>query len=115
MSLNLLGIAILGLASLWLLGSFLLRAGGLLVMFAGALGLVIGGDGGGIAMICLGLLAWLAGHWHFALRHHEYKSPLARYVFCRWAPSWADPTRNWAVAVVPEQTGQPDRARGGRR
>lgn len=38
--------------------------------------------------------------------------PLARYVFCRWAPRWAHPTRNWGLAVAPEQ---PDHARGRRR
>lgn len=93
MSLNLVGIVILGLAGLWLLGSFLLRAGGLLVMFAGALGLA-GGGGGGIPVIGLGWLAWLAGHWLFALRHQEYKSPLAALLFCRCAPAWMDPTRD---------------------
>jgi hypothetical protein len=106
-----LGILILGALALWFLGGFVLRLVGLLIFLAGAVG-VAGGNAAGILIAALGALGWLAGHWHYALRHQEYKSPLARYVFCRWAPSWADPTRNWAVAVAPEQT---DRARGGRR
>lgn len=97
---------------LWLLGGILARLGGLLFVFAGIADVALAPNGSALLLIAMGVLIWLAGHWHFALRHHEYKSPLARYVFCRWAPRWADPTGNWAVAVAPEQT---DRTRGGRR
>jgi hypothetical protein len=106
---------IVALLVFWLLGGILARLGGLLLVFAGIANFALVTNGSALLLIAMGALIWLAGHGHFALRHHEYKSPLARYVFCRWAPSWADPTRNWAVAVVPEQTEQPDRARGGRR
>jgi hypothetical protein len=54
----------------------------------------------GFLVLAIGALLWLAGHWHYALRHHQYKSPLADYFFLRWAPEWLDPTRNWAVPVA---------------
>lgn len=105
------GIAILGgLLVIWLLGGVLLRIGGLLLVVAGGLGLALQHDANGILVLAIGALLWLAGHWHHALRHHAYKSPLARYVFLRWAPAWLDPTRNWAVPVAPERA---DRGGGG--
>jgi hypothetical protein len=94
MSLNLLGTVILSLAGLWLFGGFLLRVGGLLMVLTGALALALGSGGGSISVIALGGLAWLAGHWHYALRHREYKSPLVALLFCRCAPAWLDPTRD---------------------
>jgi len=46
--------------------------------------------------------------------HHEYKSPLAGYVFLRWAPAWLDPTGDLAdelIARARESGGQrPTRA-----
>lgn len=94
-----LGGAILVLAGLWLFGGLVLRVGGLLLVFAGALDLGVGGDVNGTLVVGIGGFLWLVGNWHHALRHQEYKSPLARYIFCRWAPAWLDPTRNWVVAV----------------
>lgn len=102
---------IVALLVFWLLGGILARLGGLLFVLAGIADFALAPNGSALLLIAMGALIWLAGHWHFALCHHEYKSPLARYVFCRWAPSWADPTRNWAVDVALEQT---DRSRGGR-
>jgi len=93
-----LGILILGALGLWFLGGFLLRLGGLLIFVAGAVG-VVGGNAGGIHVAGLGALGWLAGHWHHALRHQEFKSPLARYLFSRWPLSWLDPARDWSVPV----------------
>jgi len=88
----------------WLLGGILARLGGLLFVLTGTAGLALNPNAGALLLIGMGTLMWLVGHWHFALRHHEYKSPLARYVFCRWGPAWLDPTRNWGVvAVGPEQ------------
>jgi len=98
-----LGIAILGLLGLWLFGGFALRLSGLLLFIAGGAGLAIGGDANGILVAALGALGWLAGHWHYALRHQEYKSPLARHIFCRWAPAWLDPTRDWSVPVAADR------------
>lgn len=92
------GVLILGALALWFLGGYVLRLVGLLIFVAGALG-AAGGNAGGILVALLGALGWLAGHWHYALRHQEYKSPLARHLFSRWPLAWLDPTRDWSVPV----------------
>lgn len=88
----------------WLLGGFVARVGGLLLVFAGTANLALSPQMGAVVLIGIGAALWLLGHWHHALRHQSHKSPLARHVFCRWAPTWLDPTRNWAVAAAPEAT-----------
>ena len=111
-----LGMAILGgLLAIWLIGGVLLRLAGVLLVLAGGLGLALQRDANGTLVLAIGVLLWLAGHWHYALRHHEYKSPLARYVFYRWVPAWLDPTRDWAVAVAPEPADRDARGERGRR
>jgi hypothetical protein len=99
-----LGLLLVALVGFWLLGGVLLRLGGLLLAAAGAFALAVSGDGNGILVFALGALLWLAGHWHYALRRHEYKSPLAGYVFLSWAPSWLDPSRDWAIPVADHDT-----------
>src|SRR5215218_6663882 len=98
MSTATLGFLILGALALWFLGGLVLRLGGLLIFVAGAAG-VARGNAGGILVATLGALGWLAGHWHYALRHQEYKSPLARHLFSRRPLAWLDPTRDWSVPV----------------
>ena len=98
---------IVGLLAFWLLGGIAARLGGLLLVFAGIADLALAPNASALLLIATGPVVWFVGHWHFALRHQEYKSPLARYVLCRWAPNWADPTRPWAVAVAPER-GRPE-------
>lgn len=94
-------IAALGaLAVLWLLGGLLLRIGGLTLAVAGGVGVGLEHNPNGLLVLAIGAVLWLAGHWHYALRHHEYKSPLAGYVLMRWAPGWLDPTRGWAIPVA---------------
>jgi hypothetical protein len=95
-----LGIAALALLFTWIFGGFLLRAAGLLLVFTGAIVLALSGNANGILVAAIGAVLWLLGHGHYALRHHEYKSPLAGYVFLRWAPGWLDPTRGWGIPVV---------------
>lgn len=92
------GSLILGALALWFLGGVLLRLGGLLIFLAGIVG-VTSGNATGILVAALGALGWLAGHWHYALRHQEYKSPLARHLFSRRPLVWLDPTRHWSVPV----------------
>jgi hypothetical protein len=94
---------LVGGLAFWLLGGLVARLGGLLFVLAGSVGLALNPDAGGVLMIGMGALIWLAGHWHYALRHHQYKSPLAGYVFCRWGPAWLDPSRTWAVAAGPQR------------
>lgn len=94
---------------LWLLGGVFLRIGGLLLVLAGGFGVGLQHDPNGILVLAIGALLWLAGHWHYALRHHEYKSPLAGYVFLRWAPGWLDPTRDWAIPVADGEAADSER------
>lgn len=94
-----LGLAAIGLLLAWRVGGFLLRATGATLTVAGLLGLVAFGQAGGLLAAVIGAGIWLGGHWHYALRHQEYKSALARHIFCRWAPGWLDPTRRWVVSV----------------
>jgi hypothetical protein len=90
----------LGLLFVWVLGGLLLRLGGLILALGGAGAIALSGNANGILVFVIGAVLWLAGHWHYALRHHEYKSPLAGYVFMRWAPGWLDPTRDWEIPMV---------------
>lgn len=90
----------------WVLGGLLLRVGGALLALAGLVGVAVSGDASGLPVSALGLVLWLAGHWQYALRHQELKSPLARQVFCRWTPAWLDPTHGWAVPAEDQQRRQ---------
>jgi hypothetical protein len=48
----------------------------------GAIGLVATRDlFAGLLTLTIGVVLWLAGHWHYALRHHYYTSPLAQRLF----------------------------------
>ena len=100
MIVTVIGIAVVALVGFWLFGGFVLRVGGLITALAGVFGLVLSGNASGIVLLAIGLAMWLAGHWHFALRHHEYKSPLARRVFCQLLPQRLNPARAWGVPVV---------------
>ncbi len=79
-----LGFAILILAGLWLFGGLLARGAGALLMFAGTVGIATAGNTSGLAVLALGATLWLAGHWHYALRHEEFKSPLAQRLLSRF-------------------------------
>jgi type IV secretory pathway TrbD component len=100
---------LVGLLAFWLLGGLCARVGGLLLILVGAASLALYPGAQAALLVGGGAAIWLLGHWHCALRHHAYKSPLARYVFCRWAPAWLDPARNWAVPVVGTEPTDPER------
>lgn len=72
-----LGIAALALLFTWIFGGFLLRAGGLLLVFAGSTALAVSGNANGILVATFGAVLWLLGHGHYALRHEAWKSRLA--------------------------------------
>jgi hypothetical protein len=91
---------------LWLFGGPLLRLGGVLLAVTGLWLTASTGSPMMAAASVLGGVAWLAGHWLFAVRHHYFCSPLARRIFVRVLPAQFDPTRGWGVPNVP---------RGGRR
>jgi len=104
---------VFGLILVWVFGGIALRLGGLLFFFGAGLSIARDPRGGALIVVGFGALCWLLGQWLYALRHHEFKSPLARYLFCRWGPAWADPTRNWAVATEPERPARGDLTRDG--
>jgi type IV secretory pathway TrbD component len=64
-----------------MVGGVLLRAAGLVVAALAALDLALVGNAAAVLLFVVGLALWLVGHWHYALRHHEYKSPPARRIF----------------------------------
>ena len=87
-------LAILALVLLyaWVLGGVLLRLGGFALALAGVAGVAASGNANGVLVFAIGAALWLAGHWHWALRHGCFKSPLAGFAFRRCAPAWLDPT-----------------------
>jgi hypothetical protein len=93
-------IAVIVIVGFWIAGGLLLRAGGIIVASFGVLVLAIDHSLAGIILLAVGVLFWLAGHWHYALRHHEYKSPLAQRAFQQFLPHRLDPTRGWAWPVT---------------
>jgi hypothetical protein len=99
MALTVIGIAILALGGFWIFGGIFLRVVGIVFVIAGVISLLTLGDPIALFMVGLGFVMWLAGHWHFALRHHEYKSPLARRIFLQVLPPRYDPTRHWGAPV----------------
>lgn len=113
MALTAIGIAILALGGFWLFGGVFLRVVGIIFVIAGVVNLLTLGNPIALFMVVLGFVMWLAGHWHFALRHHDYKSPLARRIFLQVLPPRYDPTRQWGAPVVSEIPD--DRSEGARR
>ncbi len=107
-----LGIAILAVAAFWFMGGVFLRVGGALFFLVGVISLIALGNAFGIFIVLIGAASWLAGHWHFALRHHEYKSPLAERIFMQVLPPRYDPTRRWSVPVSPAAEAEPSRIDG---
>ncbi len=99
--LAIIGIAIIAAVALWLLGGVFLRVGGVILALVGAVSLITLGNPWALLVVLIGFAMWLAGHWHFALRYHEYKSPLAQRIFLQVLPPRYDPTRDWAMPVAP--------------
>lgn len=107
MAVTAVGIAILALIGFWFFGGVVLRVVGAVFAFVGLISLIALGNIAALLMVAIGLVMWLAGHWHFALRHHEYKSPLAQRIFLQVLPPRYDPTRNWGTPVIAEAA-EPD-------
>jgi hypothetical protein len=97
-------IAIIAAVGLWMLGGIFLRVGGVVLVFVGVISLVSLGDPIALLLVLIGLAMWLAGHWHFAMRHHEYKSPLAQRIFLQVLPRRYDPTRHWGMPLISEES-----------
>jgi hypothetical protein len=103
-------IAVIVIVGFWVVGGVLLRAGGIIVATFGVLVLAIDHSLAGIILLAVGVLFWLAGHWHYALRHHEYKSPLAQQAFQQFLPHRLDRlaagvcrSRRWINRTVSRQ------------
>lgn len=71
------GIAALALLLGWAFGGLVLRLGGLLLVFAGVLGMALSANANGILIAGIGALLWLLGHGHYALRRGAWKSRVA--------------------------------------
>jgi hypothetical protein len=99
--LSLLASGILAALAVWLLGGITLRLIGAVLAIGGLLDTACTGAPVMALATIIGAVAWLAGHWLFALRHHYYRSPLARRVFVDALPAHFDPTRRWGVPNVP--------------
>jgi hypothetical protein len=98
--LGLLAIVVLGALAFWALGSIALRILGALLIFAGLAGLAMQIDVfAGVLVLVIGLVAWLAGHWLYAYREHQYRSPLVERIFFQVLPRRLDPTRGWGIPV----------------
>lgn len=90
-------LAALGVA-IWLLGGIALRILGAVVVFGGIVN-ATQGEGWGLGVMLSGGVLWLAGHWHFALRHRYWKSPLAESI-ARRLPLVPNPAAGWGVPGV---------------
>lgn len=86
---------------LWLFGGLMLRAAGALLAVGALFQAASTGAPMSAVLSVLGGATWLAGHWLFAIRHHHYRSPLARRLFLQALPARLDPTRRWGVPNVP--------------
>ena len=103
--LSLLATGVLIALGLWLFGSAVLRLGGAVLAVGGLLSAAATGSLAMALTTILGVLAWLAGHWLFALRYHYFRSPLARRVFNDVLVP-LNPTRRWGVPNVPPERRQ---------
>jgi hypothetical protein len=86
----------------WLLAGIALRVGGIVLAVGGLVSTAATGSPAMALAAILGGLAWLAGHWLFALRHHYFGSPLVRRIFLEAMPT-LDPTRRWGVPNIPPE------------
>jgi hypothetical protein len=112
MTLTVIGIAISAIIGLWIFGGVALRVGGAIFAFVGLVSLITLANPAALIMVVLGCAMWLAGHWHYALRHHEYKSPLAQRIFLQVLPPRYDPTRRWGLPVPSDGVGRDAAATG---
>jgi hypothetical protein len=99
--LSLAAYAVLAALIAWCLGGALLRLGGGLLGIGGLLLTASTGSARMALAALIGVLLWLAGHWLWALRHHYYRSPLARRIFLTVLPAQLDPTWGWGVPNIP--------------
>lgn len=83
----------------WTIGGLLLRMLGGLTVISGLL-LASIGHPAGVAAAALGAGVWLAGQYVYGLRHHAYRSPLARRLYARTPLARLDATRGWVIPTT---------------
>jgi hypothetical protein len=93
--------AIVAALTAWAMGGLVLRTAGAILAVGGLLCTAVSGSPATALAALLGSLAWLTGHWLYALRRHYFRTPLARRIFLDALPSRLDPTRRWGVPTVP--------------
>ncbi len=103
------GIAILALIGFWRFGDVLLRAGGLIIIVLAVLNLAMVGNPAVVLLLVVGLVLWLGGHWHYALRHHAYTGQV-----CARGP-WFEPRCAHFLGCAPRDGRQMTPTAGPRR
>lgn len=109
--LSLLASGILAALAVWLLGGITLRLIGAALGIGGLLDTACTGAPAMALATILGAAAWLVGHWLFALRHHHFRSPLARRIFVDALPAHFDPRGAGASPTFRREPGD-ERRRG---
>jgi hypothetical protein len=99
--LSLAATAILAALATWVIGGWFLRTAGAILALGGLLCTATTGSPTMAVATLVGAVAWLAGHWLYAVRHHYFRTPLARRIFIDGLPSRLDPTRRWGVPTIP--------------
>lgn len=94
--------AILAALATWVIGGWVLRTAGATLTVGGLLCAAATGSPVMAVATLVGAVAWLAGHWLYAARHHYFRTPLARRVFLDGLPRRLDPTRRWGVPTIPQ-------------
>lgn len=93
-------VALLALTVLaaWTLGGLLLRGLGTISVLAG-LATATGGRPMGFAVALVGALAWVVGQHLYGVRHHVYRSPLARRLYTHTPLARIGATRGWTAPL----------------
>ena len=104
--LSLAACVMLGSLTVWQFGGTLLRLTGGVFGIGGLVATASTGSRSMALAALIGGMAWLAGHWLWAARHHYFCSPLARRIFVEALPPAFDPTRRWGVPNVPRGSGR---------
>lgn len=90
-----LALVLVGLLAAFVFGGIILRTIGWLLILAGLIaGVTTGNLWALILPLAAGAMLWLAGQYHFAVRHHYYRSAVAATVLRR-LPTRIEPTHNW--------------------
>jgi hypothetical protein len=85
------------LIGLWLFGGIAVRLLGIIAVATGLLQALAGQDPGALLLLPVGLALWLAGHWHYLLRHRVFKSVMAERILARRPVEHAGPDRELAI------------------